>query len=338
MSEEELSQTGEMPETQLEVGSEPDASEVKSEKIVDPKCQAVIDDLSALIDGQLSGSRKTEVDEHLAGCQDCRLELDGLKQVQSFLSKAFAAKTDDENAPDIWAMMSSKVPGVCDVIQEDLSAYLDGELTVPAQEGVNKHLKECETCLAQFKDLNATNRLLVKGLELPGSVDVDIWNGVKSRLNADCDLIDNELSAYLDQEVASLRHRAITKHLTDCASCQAEFAKLSSVGDLIRDAYKPAIPDDLDLWPGIKSKLQVVQFTPKKAAQSNKSTAGANVIPRRYYIGAACAAGVVAIFGVAAMWLSGGESNVRPVSAEQYLIDSSLLEPADRAETVIYEE
>lgn len=331
MSEEELSQTGEMPETQVGLGS--DAPDDDSVKIVDPKCQVVIDDLSALIDGQLSGSRKTEVEEHLAGCQDCRKELDSLKEVQSFLSKAFAAKA--EEVPDIWAQMAAKVPGVCDVIQEDLSAYLDGELTVPAQEGVNKHLKECETCLGQFKDLNATNRLLVKGLELPASVEVDIWSGVKSRLNADCDLIDNELSAYLDQEVASLRHRAITKHLTDCASCQAEFAKLSSVGDLIRDAYKPVIPEDLDLWPGIKSKLQVVQFTPKKAAQPKSNV---SAIPRRFYIGAACAAVVVAIFGVAGMWLTGSESTVRPVSAEQYLIDSSLLEPADRAETVIYEE
>ncbi len=295
-----------------------------------PECLTIRDELSALIDGQVSGSLKSQIEDHLGGCESCRHELESLKQVQSFLAKAFSQSAED--TPDIWAKMAASVPSICDVIQEDLSAYLDGELTVPAQEGVNQHLKECQTCLGLFKDLNATNRLLVKGLELPASTTVDIWSGVKARLNADCALIDNELSAYLDQEVVTLRHRAITKHLTDCAGCQEEFAKISSIGELIRDSYKPVIPDDFDLWPGIKSKLQVVQFTPK----AQPKTRG---IDRRVYIGAACAAGFVALFGLTALWLhSPGDSSLRRVSAEEYLIDSTLLEPADKAETIIYEE
>src|SRR5208283_3909395 len=162
----------------------------------------------------------------------------------------------------------------------------------PAQEGVNIHLKECATCLESFKALNATNRLLVKGFELPAAQVVDLWSGVNARLNADCALIDNELSAYLDQEVVTLRHRAITKHLTDCQNCRDEFSHLSLVGDMIRESYKPDIPSDFNLWPGIKSKLAVVQFTPKSQPKGVVKTG----IHRRYYVGAAVAASFAMVF------------------------------------------
>ena len=297
-------------------------------------CLKVKPELSALLDAQVSGSLKSELEEHLVGCQECAAEFEGLSALQGFMASAFD-ETHFETA-DIWSKLAESLPSVCDVIQEDLSAYLDGELTAPAQEGVNLHLKECETCLESFTALNATNRLLVKGLELPAASEVDLWSGVNARLNADCALIDNELSAYLDQEVVTLRHRAITKHLTDCQNCRDEFAHLTNVGDLIRDSYKPEIPADFDLWPGIKSKLAVVQFTPKTQPQVAAKTG----IHKRYYVGAAVAACFAMVFGLGAVWLNSPDqaSSIRPVSAEAYLINSSLLEPTDKAEAVLYEE
>jgi len=63
-------------------------------------------------------------------------------------------------------------------------------------------------------------------------------------------------------------------------------------------------------------------------------------IHKRYYIGAAVAASFAMVFGLGAVWLNSPEqtSAIRPVSAEAYLINSSLLEPADKAEAVVYEE
>jgi hypothetical protein len=108
------------------------------------------------------------------------------------------------------------------------------------------------------------------------------------------------------------------------------------VGDMIRESYKPDIPADFNLWPGIKSKLAVVQFAPKSQPQVAAKTG----IHRRYYIGAAVAASFAMVFGLGAVWLNSPEqsSTIRPVSAEAYLINSSLLEPADKAEAVVYEE
>jgi predicted anti-sigma-YlaC factor YlaD len=299
-------------------------------------CEQVREELSTLLDGELSGSLKSELETHLTSCAECGKEYEQLKDVNEILNKVLSM---NEETPDIWLKLKDRLPSVCEVIQEDLSAYLDGELTVPAQEGVNQHLKECQTCLGQFQALTLTNQALAKGLELPTTVNVDIWSGVKERLTKDCNLIDSELSAYLDQEVVTLRHREITKHLAECETCRLEFARLSGVGDLIRDAYKPTIPDNFDLWPQIKSKLNVVQFTPKVESQQTSIKVKNRGIDRRYYLGAAVAAVLVLVFGLGGFWLNNpGQSNITPVSAESYLIDTSLLEPADRAEAVVYEE
>ena len=177
-------------------------------------CEKYRMELSALLDEQLDKQLKAEVEEHLSGCSDCSQELDTLKSLCQLMSKQF--EPDNLEIPDLWAKMKDQVPTVCQVLDEDLSAYLDGELPAPAQEGVNAHLKECPDCLGKFKTLNATNQVVSKGLELPADFKVDIWTAVKSRLNEDCALIHTELSPYIDQEVATLRHRAITAHLTDC--------------------------------------------------------------------------------------------------------------------------
>ena len=65
-----------------------------------PECLTIRDELSALIDGQVSGSLKSQIEDHLGGCESCRHELDSLKQVQSFLAKAFSQSAED--TPDIW--------------------------------------------------------------------------------------------------------------------------------------------------------------------------------------------------------------------------------------------
>ncbi|MCC6978344.1 MAG: zf-HC2 domain-containing protein [Candidatus Melainabacteria bacterium] len=297
-------------------------------------CEKYRMELSALLDEQLDKQLKSEVEEHLSGCTDCSQEMETLKSLCQLIGREM--EPDNVEMPDLWAKMKDQVPTVCQVMDEDLSAYLDGELPAPAQEGVNAHLKECPDCLAKFKTLNSTNQFISKGLELPADISVDLWPAVKSRLNEDCALIHTELSPYIDQEVATLRHRAITTHLVDCQGCRDEFNRLSSVGEAIREHYKPDIPEDFDLWPGIKSQLQVVQFTPRSANQPQQQKAKPGM--RRAYWMSAAAAVVLGIIGFGSFWLmSPGTSSIKTVSAEDYLIESALTEPAGSAEAVLYE-
>ncbi|HEY9787669.1 MAG TPA: zf-HC2 domain-containing protein [Candidatus Obscuribacterales bacterium] len=287
-------------------------------------------ELSAFIDGQLDKQLKSEIDSHLDECNECKLELETLKELCKLLAEDMSEKNMD--IPDLWESIKSEMPSVCEVMREDLSAYLDGELPAPAQEGVNKHLNECADCLASFKLLNATNQVLSKGLELPQDFKVDLWPAVKSRLNEDCALIHTELSPYIDQEVATLRHRAITTHLVDCQGCRDEFNSLSAVGETIREHYKPDLPEDFDLWPKIKSQLQVVPFTPRSKPRAKPQM-------RRAYWMSAAAAVVIGVIGFGGLLLvsPGGDQAVKTVSAEDYLIESALTEPSGVAEAVLYE-
>ncbi|MBI4532619.1 MAG: zf-HC2 domain-containing protein, partial [Candidatus Melainabacteria bacterium] len=194
-----------------------------------------------------------------------------------------------------------------------------------------QHLQQCPSCRQKFKGLNATNQLLSNGLALPADIKVDLWDSVKSRLNEDCALIQSELSAYIDQEVATLRHRSITTHLLDCPTCRCLFEQLAEVGDIIRSTYTPKLPANLNLWPGIKTKLEVVPFPGKDKTQKRLSA------HRLHLVGAAAI--VVVITGALALFVLGSRiSGIQPVSAETYLLESALMEPAENVEAVVYEE
>ncbi len=291
-------------------------------------CAAFRDDLSCFLDDYLDEVRKTAVSAHLTDCSGCRQEYESLKSLNGILSSAM--RPQNSPAADVWAALAARLPGVCEVIQVDFSAYLDGELVAPAQEGVNQHLKECTPCRDQFGRINATNQFLSEGLTLPSSVKVDLWAAVKSRLNEDCALIQTELSSYVDQEVPTLRHRSITAHLLDCPNCHGLFNQLSEVGEIVRSSYQPAFPENFDLWPEIKSKIQVVPFAPRAKTKSR------GLSQRLYLVGAAAV--VVGIVGSLAFFLNvRPDAGVRPVSAEAYLLESALMEPPDSAEAVDYE-
>lgn len=294
-------------------------------------CTRYRTELSAYIDGQLEKEQHTEIQVHVGNCEQCTSELDTLKSLTSFLSSNL--QLDEQTVPNIWEAIQDSMPSMCELMRTELSAYIDGELTAAAQEGVNKHLKDCGDCMAEFKLLNSTNQLLVKGLELPAHIKVDLWTSVKAQLNEDCALINTDLSSYVDQEVPSVRHRNITAHLIDCPDCRIRFNGISAVGDLIRDAYQPELPENFDLWPGIKSKLQVVPFTGKQQETPKKKFGG-----QRMYITAAAAA-VIAVVGSLAFWFGSPQPvTADTVSSEGYLIESALKEPTDVAEAAVYEQ
>ncbi|HEY9676561.1 MAG TPA: zf-HC2 domain-containing protein [Drouetiella sp.] len=298
---------------------------------MDNSCTRYRTELSAFIDNELEKEQHSEVQIHISNCEQCTSELETLRSLTGFLSSNLTVQEDI--VPNIWSAMQDSMPSMCELMRAELSAYLDGELTAAAQEGVNKHLKECADCTNEFKLLNSTNRLLVKGLELPANIKVDLWSAVKAQLNEDCALINTELSSYLDQEVETLRHRNITAHLIDCPDCRLRFNGLSSVGDLIRDAYQPELPENFDLWPEIKAKLQVVPFTGKQQAEQKKKFGG-----QRVYLTAAAAV-MIAVIGSLAFWFGTPQPvTADTVSSEGYLIESALKEPTDVAEAAVYDQ
>lgn len=292
-------------------------------------CTDYQEDLSALLDNELGVNESKDLTNHLGDCDDCASRFETVKSLSSLLTKECSNIIE---MPDLWASLKDELPRICLVIEEDLSAYLDGELPSAAQEGVKKHLDECAECLDKFRLLNSTNQLLSKGLALPADIEVDIWSKVKDKLESDCETVRDDLSAYADQEVDSTRHRFITSHLIECVPCRETYEGITKVGDLLKAHYAPKIPENLNLWPGIKVKMQVVPFTPREQQKTKKK------VRPRVAVMAAAAAAVVGLLGSLALWLSSpDEQLVATVSPEQYLIESSFQEPTDSAEAVVYE-
>ncbi|MBX9771182.1 MAG: zf-HC2 domain-containing protein [Candidatus Obscuribacterales bacterium] len=287
-------------------------------------CENFKEDLSAHFDGELDAERATLVDSHLKECEPCRNAFNKL----GGLSKFLAVGRKSEEVPDIWQAISGTIDTSDHISEEDLSAYLDSELPPATLEGVREHLDSCSPCSGKQSELKAVSGLIHDALILPQDMDINIWPELRSRLNEDCALIQSELSAFLDQEVATLRHRNVVGHLMQCPTCKDLFDELDSVGNIIRTNYRPDIPEDFDLWPEIKAKLQVVPFAarPKQPAK---------VIPfkRRAY---AIAAAIVAL-GLVAALVTRQQQGYSHLTAEAYMIDSALEDQGDNPDQFVYE-
>lgn len=290
-------------------------------------CADFSEDLSAYIDGELDAGRQSELLEHMGACGDCQTAHSNLRQTVSLVSQGKLAAY--AKCPDIWSALSSKLPSVCEIIEEDFSAYLDGELIIPAKEGVSEHLQDCSPCHTKFQGLSQVNGLVSRGLELSDSVEIDLWASIRGRLDQDCQLIRDDLSSFYDREVTPQRHRAITGHLLECSDCRDQLALINQSADLIRESYQPDFPEEFDLWPQIKSKMNVVQFVPKEKRRKE-------FLSRRMAAIAAVVAGGV-LAGATVLYNFSIGANLRPVTAESYLIESALGEPASMAEAMVYE-
>lgn len=293
-------------------------------------CADFKEDLSAYLDGELDAGRQSELTEHLEACPPCQGQQTQMRQTVSLLAQAKLSAY--AKCPDLWSGISSKLPTVCQTIEADFSAYLDGELIVPAKEGVSEHLQLCKPCHGKFQDLSQVNGLLSRGLALDKTLEIDIWSQIKNRLDEDCLLIKDELSSFYDREVSAQRHRTITGHLLDCANCRDALSNIAHTGDLLRDSYQPEIPEEFDLWPEIKAKMQVVQF-PKEKKRKESPWAK----PKSLQLLAASAAVAAGLVAAVTGFMNTSAINVKPVTAESYLIESALGEPANVAEAMVYE-
>jgi anti-sigma factor RsiW len=288
-------------------------------------------DLSAIVDRELDTKSLSEVQRHLGSCRDCSVDLARLRDFNDFLvaQLSIVALPSPENDLAFFEQLRLKLPNLCSLNQQEFSAYLDGELSGAAQEGVTAHLQSCGQCLKQFSSMNAVNQLIVRGVELPSSQKVDLWGAIKEQLNENCALISTELSAFMDQEVARPRHRHIAVHLAECSNCNGSFQALSQVSDLIKENYVPSIAAEFDLLPQIKAKL--------KALELSENANGKNKNLRRFYLmGLGIAVSILLLGTVFLLCLSKPKAPV--ISAEDFLIQAALEEPSESAEVVIYEE
>ena len=98
-------------------------------------------------------------------------------------------------------------------IQDELSAYLDNELAPAARHQVEAHLRSCNECsemLAAFQE----NRQKIANIAQP--VPATFKETVMAKIHAE---FQDELSAYLDDELVPAMRERIETHLHSCNEC-----------------------------------------------------------------------------------------------------------------------
>ena len=119
-------------------------------------------------------------------------------------------------------------------IQNELSAYLDNELTPARQKKVEAHLRVCNECsemLTAFRQ----NRQMIANLAHP--VPSTLKASVMAKIHAE---FQDELSAYLDNELAPAMRERVETHIHACNACTEMLTAFRQNRSLIRNLEQPA--------------------------------------------------------------------------------------------------
>jgi anti-sigma factor RsiW len=112
--------------------------------------------MSAYLDGELRDGELDRVVTHLADCLDCIAEFHDLKEARTAVRMLPILQVPDRVMPAAH-------------YGPELSAFLDGELTVEEQEMIVTHLQGCTDCLLDLQDLDAARTAIraLPGVEPP---------------------------------------------------------------------------------------------------------------------------------------------------------------------------
>ena len=137
-------------------------------------------------------------------------------------------------------------------IQAELSAYLDNELTPSRQKQIEAHLRSCDECsdmLSAFQE----NRQMVANIVHP--VPPTLKDGVMAKIHTQ---FQDELSAYLDNELAPAIRDRIEAHLHSCDECSDMLAAFQENRARVKTLEHPA-PASLENAVMAKIRQQAAQ-------------------------------------------------------------------------------
>jgi anti-sigma factor RsiW len=120
------------------------------------RCDEVRENLVAYLDGEVSPVERERIASHLASCDDCRREKEGLGSTGDLLS---TLRSGDGQGPDLAGRVLREARSGepwCRHIRRELVAHLDGELEDLPSRPVREHLEECEDCAAEARALERT--------------------------------------------------------------------------------------------------------------------------------------------------------------------------------------
>lgn len=113
-------------------------------------------------------------------------------------------------------------------IQKELSAYLDNELPLAMRERVEAHLRSCNECSEMLSAFQKNRQMIA---DLLHSVPSTLKGAVMAKIHTQ---FQDELSAYLDNELAPAMRERVETHLHSCDECSETLAVFQQNRERIR--------------------------------------------------------------------------------------------------------
>ncbi|MEA2002024.1 MAG: zf-HC2 domain-containing protein [Actinomycetota bacterium] len=151
----------------------------------------------------------------------------------------------------------------CDTA-ELVSAYLDAQLLPGELDIVATHLADCAGCIAEFhrlKEIRAALRTL-PFFEMPERLLPDTHLG-------------EQLSAYLDGQLATTEHGFVLSHLEFCTDCRLELHELDAARTAIRSLPGLEPPEFLSVH---RERIENERWTRRRIATAGVGIAAAAAV------------------------------------------------------------
>ena len=190
--------------------------------------QQIQDELSAYLDNELAPTVRKQVEAHLHTCDECS------EMLSAFQTNRQRVANIEHPAPA--TLKDAVMAKIHTQIQDELSAYLDNELAPTEHQRIETHLRSCDECsdiLTAFQE----NRQKVADIVQP--VPSTLKDTVMAKIHTQ---IQDELSAYLDNELAHAEHQRIEAHLHVCRECSEMLSAFRENGEQIKTLEHPAPP------------------------------------------------------------------------------------------------
>ncbi len=146
-------------------------------------------------------------------------------------------------------------------IRAELSAYLDNELSPNRHKQIEAHLRSCDECsdmLAAFQ----TNRQMITNIARP--VPSTLKDGVMAKIHTQ---FQDELSAYLDNELAPEMRDRMEAHLHACSECSDMLTAFRQNRGRVKTIEQPA-PLSIESAVMAKIRQQAAQGHTEKPART----------------------------------------------------------------------
>ena len=212
--------------------------------------QQIQQELSAYLDNELAPAVRDQIEAHLRSCDECA------DMLSAFQTNRQAISSLSRPVPS--TLKNAVMAKIHTQFQDELSAYLDNELAPAARERIETHLHACDECsdmLSAFQE----NRQRVASIAHP--VPSTLKNAVMAKIHTQ---FQDELSAYLDNELVPAARERIEAHLHACDVCSNMLTTFRQNRERIKGLEHQA-PASIESAVMAKIRQQAAKADPKES-------------------------------------------------------------------------